>query len=397
MARFFALFLLFIIVFIQCSDQASSPVSPEITFQERNDFIHSVITDQLHIPWQMAFTPDGRILITERNGLIRVIQDGRLQEQPWLDLRDSLRTSSAATVPNSGVTGIAIDPDFASSGFVYIGYSYEAPGDDYDYNRLVRYRENPATGKGEFDTVLIDKMKGSSMHNSAQLKFGPDHKLYWSIGDRHEPASAQDRSDESGSILRLNPDGSIPEDNPFPGSAVYVYGLRDSQGFDWHPENHMMLATEHGPSGNSPEDCCLDEINWIEAGKNYGWPVIRGNEEAPEMQTPLIHSGQGTPLEEYTWAPSGAAFVHTGPWKGSFLFAGLRSQRLWQLVLDENNHVTELNHLLENEYGRVRSVAQDNSGAIYVITSNRDNSHLGTPIQKDFLIKVESGPLYETE
>lgn len=352
-------------------------------------FTHQMITDELTIPWQLDFVPDGRILITERNGLVRVVRDGRLEETPWLDLRDSLRTTYGPTVGNSGLLGIALDPDFSANGYVYVGYSYGVPGEAYDYNRLVRYREDPASGLAAEGHILLDKIKGRSMHNSGPIKFGPDGKLYWSVGDRGEPEKAQDPEDEAGTILRLNRDGSIPVDNPFPGSPVYAYGLRNTQGFDWHPDSGIMVATDHGPSSEIASFCCRDEINQIEAGGNYGWPAIMGDEQSPGMSQPVLHSGSGISIEDHTWAPAGAAFIRSGPWKGSFLFAGLRSQRLWRLTGSDDQQSLELRHLLHQEYGRIRSVAQAPSGKIYILTSNLDNSPQGSDrFSNDFLIEI---------
>lgn len=384
---FLWILILFCFVFQHCSDDEAATTSSH-EFSEINGLNYAILTDQLQIPWQIAFSPDGRIFITERKGLVRIFEDSLLKNKPWLDLRDSLKTSYASTVNDSGLTGIAIDPNFEQNRYIYLGYSYEAGGEDYDYNKLVRYKENPETGLAEFDKILLDKIKGWSMHNSGQIKFGPDKKLYWSIGDRRNEDTAQDLNDESGSILRLNSDGSIPTDNPFPNSFIYAYGLRNSQGFDWHPANHLMIATEHGPTGKPKDNCCFDEVNIIKPGKNYGWPVVKGNKIGNKMELPLIHSGTGSPTGNYTWAPSGATFIHSGPWKDTFLFAGLRSQSLWQIVFDESFHVTELNRFLLNELGRIRTVNQHNDGSIYLLTSNLDGLSDGTP-DVDYLVKIE--------
>lgn len=351
------------------------------------DFTHTIITDELEVPWQMAFTGDGRILITEIRGVVRIVKDDQLLDEYWLDLRPELETSDGSrTVFMAGLQGIAVDPDFSENGYVYIGYAYEAEGEFHDFNRLVRYKENPQTGKGEFDQILVDHVKGRTLHNASQIKFGPDDKIYWGVGDRSQKESAQDPMDASGSILRINPDGTVPSDNPFPDSYVFSYGNRNAQGFDWHPDTEMMLATEHGPS--SGQGCCHDEINIIEKGNNYGWPEIRGDEEAEGMVTPLLHSSVGEPVREYTWAPSGAAFVKSGPWRGTFLFGGLNSQSLWQLVLGENYEVKELNRLLPNVYFRTRTVDQNpENGAIYLATSNLDRTQ--HPIGKDFLVRLD--------
>ena len=381
--------IVFIFIFTQCLSEEETVTSPPVyRLFERNNLEYTVLSDQLDIPWQMAFLPDGGILITERNGIVKIFKNGVLNSEPWLDLRDSLKTPSAATVSNSGLTGIALDPDFSENGYVYLGYSYHAAGVNYDYNKLVRYKENPETGQPEFDRVLLDKLKGRTMHNSGQIKFGPDKKLYWTIGDRHERGSAQDLDDESGSILRMNPNGSVPDDNPYPGSFIYAYGLRNSQGFDWRPGNHQMLATEHGPTGEPPNDCCYDEINIIQAGKNYGWPIAKGDQKSQGMEMPLIFSGTGSPAEDYTWAPSGAAFIHSGPWKDTFVFAGLISRSLWQLVFDENDYITELNRFFLTDVGRIRTVNQHPDGTIYVLTSNLDGLSDQSP-QRDYLIRIE--------
>ena len=385
--------LLTVIVFITwlglhgCSD---SSVAPD--FQDYNDLPdaaeYEVITDQLEIPWQMAFLPDGRILITERNGLVRVVENDLLQHEPWLDLRDSIKTADGSIVTNSGVMGIAADPDFEANRFIYVGYSYDAPHtEEYDYNRLVRYYEDPQTNIPAVDKVLLEDVKGLSMHNSAQIKFGPDGMLYWSLGERHKEETAQDPETLPGSILRMTRNGEIPPDNPFSGSYIYAYGLRNTQGFDWHPDSCLMMATDHGPSG--PQGCCHDEVNIIEPGKNYGWPVIRGGEEADGMVTPFLHSGVGDDRDKYTWAPSGAAFMHSGPWRGTFLFAGLRSQSLWQVVYEEDGGepvLQEFNRYLNGVFGRIRSVDQSPNGDIYIITSNLDQHDV--PFSRDYLVRI---------
>ncbi|MCC5914252.1 MAG: PQQ-dependent sugar dehydrogenase [Balneolaceae bacterium] len=384
--------LFFLILLSTCSDNPvfSGDEAPEVTYGTLHSFSHEVVTDGLQLPWQMAFLPDGRLLITERGGVVRLFEDGSLQEEPWLDLRDLLKNSRGETVSNSGLLGIAADPSFSENGFFYVGYSYESPHSGFDYNRLVRYKEDSVSGNVEVSKVLLDKVKGKTMHNTGQIKFGPDGKIYWSAGDRHQIEVAQDHSDPSGSILRINPDGSIPETNPFSDSPVYAYGLRNSQGFDWHPKTGTMLATEHGPSGGTGRSCCYDEINRIEPGKNYGWPHIVGDEKRSGMENPIIHSSTGTPVEKYTWAPSGATFVKSGPWADTFLFAGLRSESLWMLRLDGEERPMELNRMLEEEYGRLRSVEQGPDGAIYVITSNRDNyeNRAGVRYESDLLIRI---------
>ncbi|MCU0501286.1 MAG: PQQ-dependent sugar dehydrogenase [Anaerolineae bacterium] len=313
----------------------------------------------LDTPWAIAFAPDGRIFITERAGRIRVIKDGKLLAEPWMTL-DVNETGEA------GLLGLALDPEFAKNRYVYVAYTDRSPEGGLR-NRLVRLREDPATGKGVMDKVLIDNVPANTYHDGGRVKFGPDGKLYWTMGDAGNMPSAQDLKTFSGKILRLNPDGNIPADNPIAGSPIYSYGHRNPQGLAWQPETKRLYATEHGPSGE--KGCCQDEVNLIESGKNYGWPTITGDQKRAGMVSPVI---QSTTSE--TWAPTGATFVTSGPWRGALLFTGLRGQTLYRLTLDpvDPAKTKGLDRLFAGQYGRLRDVAEGPDGAIYILTSNGD-------------------------
>jgi glucose/arabinose dehydrogenase len=312
----------------------------------------------LDTPWAIDFAPDGRTFLTERPGRIRIVKNGQLQAEPWITL-------DVAEVGESGLLGLALDPQFAQNHLVYVAYTYRAAGGRLQ-NRLVRLRDDPQSDKGSMDKVLLDGPLGASNHDGGRVKFGPDGKLYWTMGDAQNGNLAQDASSLNGKILRINPDGTIPSDNPFK-SAVYSYGHRNPQGLAWQPGTGRLYATEHGPSGE--KGCCQDEINLIEPGMNYGWPVISGDERRTGMVTPILQSGSRN-----TWAPSGATFVTRGPWTGSLLFVGLRGQALYRLTLDPDDprKVRNLETLFEGKYGRLRDVAQGPDGAIYILTSNGD-------------------------
>ncbi|HEY3081292.1 MAG TPA: PQQ-dependent sugar dehydrogenase [Chloroflexota bacterium] len=323
----------------------------------------------LDTPWAIAFAPDGRWFVTERPGRIRVVENGQLLPEPWMTFDVWERENSEA-----GLLGIALDPKFAENRFVYLAYTYPAGG--RLQNRLVRLRDDPATKRGVQDRVLFDGVLGNENHDGGRVKFGPDGKLYWTMGESYIPNLAQDRSSPSGKILRLNPDGSVPPDNPFPGSPVYSMGHRNPQGLAWQPGTGRLYATEHGPSAQ--QGCCNDELNYIEPGKNYGWPMIRGDQTREGLESPVLQSGSST-----TWAPSGATFVTGGPWAGSLLFVGLRGQALYRVAVDQQDprKARLVETLLARQYGRLRDVVEGPDGAIYLLTSNRDGR--GTPASDD--------------
>ena len=207
------------------------------------------------------------------------------------------------------------------------------------------------------------------MHDGGQLAFGPDEMLYISTGDANIQNLAQDKNSLNGKILRLHDDGSVPDDNPF-GNAVYSYGHRNPQGLAWD-DNSSLWAAEHGPSGLETGN---DELNLIEKGKNYGWPVIRGQEAKAGMEKPVIESGRNE-----TWAPSGLAFF-----AGRLYFAGLKGETLYAF----NPGNAELKKYFAGQYGRLRAV-KTWLGGLYFTTSNTDGR--GNPTGGDdklILIRV---------
>ncbi len=320
----------------------------------------------LQTPWAIAFAPDGRVFLSERPGRIRVIEKDALAPEPWMRL-EVIETGE------SGLLGLALDPAFEKNHYVYAAYTYRDAGGGMK-NRLVRLRDEK--GKGVLDRVLVDNAVGAQFHDGGRVKFGPDGKLYWSVGDAVGERSAQILSSLNGKILRLNADGSFPTDNPFPKSPVYSYGHRNPEGFAWQPKTGRFYATEHGPSG-SPS-CCHDEVNFIEPGKNYGWPVIYGGQAKDGMLPPVIESGANN-----TWAPGGAAFATRGPWAGSFLFTGLRGEALYRVVFDAKDprKVAAFDTYFRGRFGRLRDIVEGPDGALYVLTSNRDGR--GRPAAED--------------
>ncbi|MBI3842172.1 MAG: PQQ-dependent sugar dehydrogenase [Thaumarchaeota archaeon] len=213
---------------------------------------------RLQIPWEIAFAPDGRIFFTERVGTLRVIDNGVLADEP-------VGKVDVARVGEGGLLGLSLDPDFEKNHYLYLYYTYS----DFLnlYNRVSRFTE--LNNKISEEKILLDKIPAQSIHDGGRIKFGPDGKLYATTGDSANPSSSQDLKSLSGKILRINSDGTIPNDNPFADSPVYSYGHRNPQGLAWDPVTGVLFETEHGPSGENGMRA-HDEINIIEPGKNYG-------------------------------------------------------------------------------------------------------------------------------
>jgi len=304
------------------------------------------IATGLEVPWALAFAPDGRLFVTERVGRIRVVKDGRLEPAP-------VATLSVAAQGEAGLMGLALDPRFGDTGHLYVCYTAARQGDLV--NRIVRLTLRD--GRAGQERVLLDGMRGGSIHDGCRLKFGPDGKLYATMGDAGEPRLAQASDRLNGKILRLEADGSVPADNPFAGSPVWSLGHRNPQGLAWDGQRRL-LAAEHGPSAH-------DEVNHIERGRNYGWPDVTGADGADAQRRgytdPLVES------ERDTWAPSGIAWLGDSLW-----VAALRGERLLQLTLDADLKLVNVGSILRRVHGRLRDVVVGPDGALYVTTSNRD-------------------------
>ncbi|HEY9231852.1 MAG TPA: PQQ-dependent sugar dehydrogenase [Blastocatellia bacterium] len=318
------------------------------------------VADGLVVPWSIVFVPDGRVFFTERPGRVRVIENGKLRQEPLATIADVEPSGE------SGLMGMTLHPQFASNHLLYLAYAYRAGGQRV---RVVRFKE-PSKGLEE-RKVIIEEIPAAANHAGCRLRFGPDGKLYITTGDATERELAQRLDSLAGKTLRVNDDGTAPSDNPFIGQAgarpeIWSYGNRNSQGFDWQPGTNLMFETEHGPSGfDGPGGG--DEVNLIERGKNYGWPLIHHQATAAGMESPLL---------EYTpaVAPASGMFYRGTAfpaWRGNFFFGCLRGQCIIRVVLDGRRVVSQERMLVE-DYGRIREVAEGPDGALYYSTSNRD-------------------------
>lgn len=323
------------------------PAVKDVNRSQADDYPEtSIVAEGLDTPWSLVFLPDDSILVAERPGRVRFIgADGKMDTKP-------ITLKQVAEVGEGGLLGMTLHPNFASNRFIYFYYTYhETKGNTL--NRVVRmkYENRQLTD----EKIIIDNIPGQSNHNGGRIKFGPDKNLYITTGDAQQPELAQDKTSLNGKILRVTDEGKKPVGNPF-DNLVYSFGHRNSQGLVWD-ENGELYATEHGRSGIMSG---LDEFNRIEPGKNYGWPVIEGDETRDGMSTPQLNSG---PSE--TWAPAGLAF-----YKGAFYFGGLRGSALYQVVFTGGK--PRIAEYFKNEFGRIRDVEIGPDNMLYITTSNKD-------------------------
>ncbi len=329
------------------------------------------IAGGLEFPWSIAFLPDDRKLVTERPGRLNLVEDGQITEisgVPEVQARGQ-----------GGLLEVAIHPDFEMNQWVYLTWS-KANDDGETVTALGRgtLQGNSLTS---FEVLFVqDRYSSPGRHYGSRLAWADDGKLLMSIGDRGaNPPRAQDLGDHAGTLLRLNDDGSIPDDNPFVGRddvlpEIYSYGHRNIQGLVVDPETGDIWATEHGPRGG-------DELNLVQPGLNYGWPTVslgldyRSQGDFPHTEA-RTRDGMIDPVLEFmpTLAPSGLAMVTSDRfpnWKGDLLAGGLRSERILRTVI-HNYEVLHQEELLLGEIGRIRDVREGSDGYIYILNDTRD-------------------------
>lgn len=331
-------------------EPAVEPAEPEYGIEE--------VARGLDVPWSVVFTSSTRMLVSERSGTVRVIENGELVEEPIHTFAD------VSSQDEEGLMGLALHPDYQQNRQLYACYAY--PKNSGLVDKVVMLEDTGTELTNE--QVILDDIPAARFHAGCRLGIGPDQKLYITTGDATDKTIAQDVGSLGGKILRLNLDGSIPDDNPFDGSAVYSYGHRNPQGIDWHPESGALLSTEHGPSiFDGPAGG--DEVNRIVAGANFGWPVVSHDDSAEGMVDSLI---QYTPAI----AP-GSAMVYGGSvfaaWQGDLFIGALKGEGIVRVSFTdlEAREVSEY-ELLDIDVGRVRDVVEGPDGLIYFTTSNRD-------------------------
>ena len=331
----------------------------------------------LEVPWSLAFLPNGDVLVTERPGRIRLIHEGQLVEEPVANV------PVTKTRGEGGLLGLTLAPDFEQSRAFYVYYTY-AKGDGSEANRVERWKLAEDGRSATADRVILDDIPAARNHDGGRLLFGPDGMLYVGTGDAAKPDLSQDLDSLAGKILRITPDGEVPDDNPWPGKRAFIAGIRNTQGFAFRDATTLYVA-DHGPSG---EFCrrAHDEVNVVEAGANLGWPTIYACETREGMVTPSI-----------TWAtasPPGGLALYRGDaipeWKDSVLVGVLGGRHLHRLVFDENevaHHEVYFPGDPPDGLGRIRDVQVGPDGALWLTTSNCDGRGR-CPDDKDWVVRV---------
>ena len=326
---------------------------PELPSAKLENPSVEILAENLENPRAIAIADD-KIFVTEKDGRIRVVYNNELLDEPLATLRP-------VDVFDGGLLGIATHPDFKNNHFLYVFLTYEE--DEVLWNKVLQITES--NNKLKDAKTIFDKIPGSVFTNGGFLKFGPDGKLYVGTGTVSDSSHLPQTLDSlAGKILRLNDDGTYPEDNPYPNSPIYSLGHRNPQGMTWDKAGNMYVA-ELGPEKN-------DEINLIKAGKNFGWPEQEclGNEKF-----------EGAVMCYDPGIEPGGILFYTGDTiklEHSFVMASLRALNLYQLDLEEG---LKSQKSILSGVGRVRDVIQGPDGSLYVITSNTDGK--GFPDRMD--------------
>ncbi len=360
-------FRLLALVVLLCVISARAAVAESRIYQpEKHAFRVVTLVGGLAYPWSLAFLPDGRMLVTERPGRLRIVsQDFRLDPRPV----DGV--PQVATAGQGGMFDVVLHPKYAENGWIYLSYS--GPGDGGWGTELMRAKLDGHRLTQQQVLFRLEPKSRTGQHFGGRIVFDRQGHVYLTLGDRGEKERAQKLDDHAGSVIRLHDDGRVPADNPFVWRAgakpeKFTLGNRNMQGAALHPKTGELWTHEHGPQGG-------DEINVMRAGRNYGWPVI----------TYGVNYGIGTRIGEgthkpgmeqplYKWvpsiAPSGMAFYEGDKfpgWRGNLLVGALKDQMLVRLELD-GEKVSKEERLIKNAIGRIRDVRVGSDGYVYLLT-----------------------------
>ena len=339
------------------------------TFKSAKHRFHLVkVVDGLEHPWGLAFLPDGRMLVTERPGRLRIVADGWLVPEPVAGVPEVWDDGQG------GLLDVALHPGFAESGLIYL--SYASPDDDNDAATAVARGRLVGARLEDVEEIYVALPRDDGgRHFGSRLLFA-DGYLFVTAGERGEPDRAQDVGDPAGSVIRLLDDGRVPEDNPFVGTAdarpeLYSIGHRNPQGMAREAATGRIYAIEHGPKGG-------DELNLIEPGVNYGWPVITYGKSYMGFKIGEGTHKEGMAQPVHYWVPSispSGLMIYDADrfpaWQGSFFAGALSGELLVRLEVADGKAVVE-ERMLEDLEERIRDVRQGPDGLIYLLTDHPD-------------------------
>lgn len=362
----FAFALTYLSVNCNNDNMVPDPAPPDTTEWPADDI--RTVKSGLNYPWEILWGKDDHLWITERGGKI-----SKLDPKTGATLF-SATISDVSDQGEGGLLGMVQHPEFLNNGLIYVVYNYRNSGDYREKLVRMKVSNNSLTEP----LVLLDNIPASSIHNGSRLLISQDNKLWITTGDAANSSAAQNLSSLSGKVHRLNLDGTIPNDNPYPGNTVWSFGHRNPQGMVMI--NEKLYASEHGPSVE-------DELNIIQKGRNYGWPEVTGPCDGGEQSfcssqnvvAPIWSSGNST------IAVAGIDYYNNdriGRWKNSILMTTLKDATLYQLKLNNGGNIESVSQFYRGDWGRLRDVCVSPAGRVYICTSNGGGSDRIVEIQR---------------
>ena len=384
MKRFLSIIFLVFAVPGFAQDFSAAPPLPDLPrIYETTEYTIQVdqVAGGLSNPWSIAFLPDGDILVTERAGRLRLIRHGELQEAPISGVPEVKITVLG------GLLDVLLHPEFADNQIIYLSYAKGRDEDNRSSTAIARARLEDNALVDLEDIFIANSWSASPTNFGGRMVFGNDGKLYMTIGERQEETRAQDMMDHGGKVIRLNPDGSVPQDNPFAGidgalPEIYALGIRSPQGLTMHPDTGALWENEHGPLGG-------DEINIIEAGRNYGWPLATFGLDYDGF--PFTEETEGEGLEQpfMYWIPSiaisgisvyqGEAFPR---WQGNVFVGAMimgrtpKTGHIQRITFSDEGVPLVREPILVDLHQRIRDVRPGPDGHLYVLTDQNPGAVL---------------------
>ena len=364
-----ALYILTFLITLSCNKNSTPPPADPPGDTTVVEITSRVLAQNLNYPWQLLWGPDNMIWVSERPGRISRIDPNNGNLTPLATIDEVVPKGEG------GLLGMVLMKSSAQQVHLYVAYDYNK-NDTYTGN-VVRY--SYYNGMLADPLTIIDDLKAAGIHNGCRLVISADQKLFISTGDASDQSTPQNTGSRNGKILRVNLDGSIPADNPDPGSAIWSYGHRNPQGLVF--VNNALFSSEHGPDSD-------DELNIIEKGANYGWPDVRGFCDQADENDFCGSNSVTEPLK--SWTPTiavcGIAYYNSDSipqWKNSVLMATLKNERLMQMKLSaDQRSIEETNEFFAEDYGRMRDVLVAPDGRVFICTSNGGNSDVIVEVRR---------------